>query len=358
MDIIDLHCDTISRLEGELLPAGMKAAGSTLRENTFHIDLQKLRAGGYLLQTFALFIDTMRHPDAFAWYERLLARFYAELAQNADRVGLVTSYAQIEENKRRGRISALLSVEEGAVCGADLSRIAKLYTQGVRMMTLVWNYENVIASPNRLPKIQWETTAEKTGRKRVGSTGAEKTTIRQEMAPETEKGLTAFGHEVVAEMNRLSMLIDVSHMGDAGIRDVLSVSSQPIVASHSNARACCGHVRNLPDELIRGIAKKGGLIGINFCPAFVENRPEPQCRSTIEGLLRHIRHLQNVGGMDCVAIGTDFDGMDGDLEIADASQMQRLVCGMEQAGFSQTAIEKLCYKNALRLLREMLRDTN
>lgn len=330
MDIIDLHCDTISRLEGELLPAGMETASDTLLENAFHIDLQKLQAGGYLLQTFALFIDTLRHEDAFAWYERLLARFHAELAQNTDRIGLVTSYAQIEENKRRGRISALLSVEEGAVCGTDLSRVAKLYAQGVRMMTLVWNYENAIASPNRLPGISCE------------------------MSPETEKGLTAFGYDVVAEMNRLSMLIDVSHMGDAGIRDILSASAQPIVASHSNARACCGHVRNLPDDLIRGIAEKGGLIGINFCPAFVENMPKPQGRCTVDGLLQHIRHLQNVGGIDCVAIGTDFDGMDGDLEIADASQMQRLVHGMEQSGFSQTEIEKVCYQNALRLLREIL----
>lgn len=354
MDIIDLHCDTISRLEGELLPAGMEMTNNTLKENTFHIDLQKMETGGYMLQTFALFVDTMRHPNAFAWYERLLARFYEELAQNKERIGLVTSYAQIEENRRRGRISVLLSVEEGAVCGTDLSRVAKFYAQGVRMMTLVWNYENAIASPNRLPGISWKTGAEKTGKKYARSVGTEKTALRQDMAPETKKGLTAFGYDVVAEMNRLSMLIDVSHMGDAGIRDVLRASAQPIVASHSNARACCGHVRNLPDDLIRGIAEKGGLIGINFCPAFVENVPKAQGRCSVEGLLRHIRHLQNVGGTDCVAIGTDFDGMDGDLEIADASQMQRLVRGMEQAGFSQTAIEKVCYQNALRLFREIL----
>lgn len=334
MKIIDLHCDTICRLEEALADKNAEDGSYTLAKNPFHVDLQKLEAGGYLLQTFALFVDQGAHPDSFAWCKRLLARCKKELEANRQRIGLVTSYQMLAENERAGRLSALLSVEEGDVCGTDLSRVGFLYEQGVRMMTLTWNYPNAIAYPNRMPHYT------------PGAKGFE---------AEQTRGLTAFGREVVREMNRLSMIIDVSHMGDAGIRDVLSLSSQPIIASHSNARAVCPFVRNLPDELIRGIADKGGVIGLNFCPAFLEEKHGEQCVSSVEAMLLHLRHLRKIGGIDCIALGSDFDGIGGELEIKDASMMQRLARAMERDGFTQTEIGKICYQNAKRYLKEMLK---
>ncbi len=327
MKIIDLHCDTISRLE----ESGQE---ETLAGNSFHVDLNKLEEGGYLLQTFAMFVDKARYPDAYGRCRRLLARFEKEMEQNKDRIGPVKTYGSLLKNEAGGRLSALLSIEEGAVCQADISKPGEFYDRGVRMMTLTWNYKNGLAYPNHLPEYERGCAV---------------------MEPDRENGLTETGILFVEEMERLSMIIDLSHLGDKGIQDVLAHTKGPVIASHSNARALCGHVRNLPDDLIRRIADRGGVIGVNFYPAFLCGAcagREPE--SKIDGIISHMKHLVRVGGIGCVALGTDFDGMTGNLEIADASMMQRLPEEMERQGFSHTETEKICYQNARRLLREML----
>ncbi len=327
MKVIDLHCDTISRLE----KAG---PGYALARNPFHIDLEKLRKGDYLLQTFALFVNRGEHEDAFGWCRRLLSRFQEEMEANQESIGQIRTYSQLQENRARNRMSALLSIEEGEVCEGSIKRLGEFYEAGVRMMTLTWNYPNSLASPNHIPGYE----------KGCGV-----------MRADTEDGLTDTGIEFVEEMERLSMMIDVSHLGDRGIFDVLAHTKGPILASHSNARSLCGHVRNLTDEMIRKIASRGGIIGVNFYPPFLEEAAPGACvKGTVDRIIDHIEYLRQTGGGDCVSLGTDFDGMEGELEIRDASCMQLLAEGMIRRGYCQTQIEKVFYRNAEAFLKEML----
>ena len=193
------------------------------------------------------------------------------------------------------------------------------YRLGVRLLTLTWNYPNELGFPNALTECR-------------------------------DKGLTEFGREVVAEMNRLGMLVDVSHLSDQGFYDVAATSSHPFVASHSNARSITGHTRNLTDDMIRILAEKGGVTGLTFARSFLAE--PPNCR--VEDMVRHVKHIYQVGGIDVIAIGSDFDGTKPPLEVANSSEIGKLITGLAKAGFSDEDLEKICYLNAARVIREVL----
>jgi membrane dipeptidase len=166
-----------------------------------------------------------------------------------------------------------------------------------------------------------------------------------------QKGLKAFGKDAVAVMNDIGIIIDVSHLSDGGFWDVVYLTKRPFVASHSNCRAIAPHRRNLSDEMIRALANKGGVMGLNFYGPFL-NADASGKESRIIEMLRHIKHMINVGGSELPAIGTDFDGMDGSFEIGDCSKMQLLFEAMEGEGFTIGQIEKVAYKNAERVIKE------
>ena len=159
----------------------------------------------------------------------------------------------------------------------------------------------------------------------------------------------------VEEMQRLHMLVDVSHLSDAGIWDILRVAKRPFVASHSNARACCPHVRNLTDEMLTAMGEKGCLIGLNYCASFLDTNPDrSQVRSRITDMARHARYIMDKAGEDCLALGSDFDGIDGDLEIAGAQDMPKLAEGLKKEGIPERVVEKIFYGNAVRFFSENL----
>ena len=156
-------------------------------------------------------------------------------------------------------------------------------------------------------------------------------------------------------MERLGIIVDVSHLSDAGFYDVLKYSKKPFVASHSNARAVTNVVRNLTDDMIRKLADKGGVVGINFCSNFVMPTPHTDLTFTyIEDLVKHIKHIKNVGGIDVIALGTDFDGIQSTLEIKDASQAQLLAEALLNNDFTYEEVEKIFYKNTMNLYKELL----
>lgn len=341
MKFIDMHCDTISRLfevgrgvegtgqdeEGRHSENQRERRSEDLRRNEGHLDLERLRAGGCLAQNFALFTDLRRTEDPYGYCKGLGEFFKKEMEQNAGVIRQAVTVADILENERKGRMSAVLTIEEGAVCENDIRILDEFYGMGVRMMTLTWNHENGLAFPNR---IDW-------------------TSGRTE--PETERGLTRRGLEFVERMEELGMVLDVAHLGDAGILQVLDCAKKPFVDSHSNARAISGHARNLTDGMIRGIAERGGVIGINYCPIFLNNA-EPdgdRGRSRVSDIVRHIRHMKNVGGIACVGLGSDWDGIRGVLEIGSPAALYRLEEELERQGFTGEEIEKIFYKNVLRL---------
>lgn len=175
------------------------------------------------------------------------------------------------------------------------------------------------------------------------------------MAPDTEHGLTDTGIAFVEEMERLGMVIDISHLNDAGIWDVFRHTGKPLVASHSNARAIASHPRNLTDHMIRTLAGRGGVMGINYCTAFLRDfGPGEEPVSRISDMVMHMKHIRNIGGIGCIGLGSDFDGISGTLEMRDAGRLPMLADAMEKEGFTASEIEAVFYKNVLRVYKEVL----
>ena len=221
------------------------------------------------------------------------------------------------------------------MCQGELAYLRDFYRLGARMMTLTWNFQNELASPNRIIR-------------------SPEGPVR--FAPDTEHGLTPRGIEFVREMERLGMIIDVSHLGDAGIWDVFRYTTTPFVASHSNARSLASHPRNLTDDMIRALAERGGVAGINFCAAFLrdeEDGKEP-VHSYCRDMVAHMKHMRRTGGIGCIGLGTDFDGITSQVELVDCSGMQMLADEMSRQGFTTGEIEAVFYGNVLRLYKELL----
>ena len=316
--IVDLHCDTIMAL--------YQNRDKCLLENDLQIDLGKLNKGSYLAQVFAMFVF-LKVPNPFKVCNEMLDLFYSELAKNIDKMALALNYNDILENEAKGLVNAILSIEEGGVIEGDISNIEHFYSRGIRMICLNWNFMNGIGHPN--------------------FTMCEKPDFTK---PNTELGLTELGFEVVKKMNELGMIIDVSHLSDKGFWDVYNTSTKPFIASHSNARAICNHTRNLTDEMIVAIAKKGGVIGLNFCTNFINSEATVTKTSDI---VKHALHIIKVGGVDTLAIGTDFDGIGRTTEIDNASEMQQLIIALKEAGLSDFDIDKIAHKNFLRVFKEV-----
>lgn len=337
MKAVDMHCDTVSRLYGKRKKMG--GDGETLFHNSGHVDVEKLKKGDVLLQNFALFVDRGKTKDAFEEAGRMADYYYAELYKNREYIAPVFTFADIEKNKSDGKISALLTVEEGAVCRGSVDLLHRLYGWGVRMMTLTWNYPNEIGYPNL-------------DARHMGQADGEPPFYLQ---PDEKHGLTKNGAELVEEMERIGMMIDVSHLADAGFYDVLALTKKPFAASHSNARTVCPWVRNLTDDMIRKLAERGGVIGLNFCPDFLEEaKPGEENAGTVSAIVRHARHIVDVGGVDCIGLGSDFDGIDGHGELPDCSFLPRLSEALSAAGFTQKEVEKIFSGNVLRFYRELL----
>ncbi len=311
MQIIDLHCDTILHL--------MDQPHSNLYCNDLSVDIEKLKMGNSLAQFFALYIDLAKQQNPLQYCLHMADTFHREIENNSQHIALAQNYQEMCLNQQAGKISAFLTIEEGGALQGRLENLRNFYRLGVRLLTLTWNYPNEIGYPN---------CDEKYGM----------------------QGLTDFGKQVVAEMNHLGMIIDVSHLSDQGFYDVAALSDQPFVASHSNARAIRDHKRNLTDHMIRLLAQKGGVMGINFSGNFLAG----SAWSKVEDMVRHIQHIVKVGGIDVVALGTDFDGIEYNLEIATIGEIDKLVRALSHNGFKTSDIEKFCYKNAMRVIKECL----
>ena len=319
MKFIDMHCDTISSIYLDRMGGEVKK----LRENNGHVDLARLKKGGCLAQNFALFTILKKDPDPNGFARGACRLFKEELAENDDMIRQAVTVEEILRNDRDGRMSGVLTIEEGGICNGSTDVLRDFYREGVRMMTLTWNYENDLAYPNKVDM----------------NTGIS--------MPETEHGLKKKGIEFVELMEEIGMAVDVSHLGDAGFWDVAEIMKKPFAASHSNARAIAGHTRNLTDEMIRTMAERGGVMGINYCPVFLDDR-EDGGTSRISAMVRHIKHIRNVGGIECIGLGSDFDGISGTLEIDSPSAVHLLEEALYRNGFTQTEVEKIFYRNVLR----------
>lgn len=333
--IIDMHCDTIYAIYKQR----RKGREAVLRNNDLSVDLVRMREGGYIGQCFAMFtyLPEIREAgiDPFDYANTLLDILDEELAVNEDLISPALTAQDIEKNHRDGFLSCIRTIEEGAVYKGDLNNIRHFYERGVRKSTLTWNFENELAYPNRAYK--------------------DPVTGNYHVVPETERGLKKAGQDAVQLMEELGMLIDVSHLGDAGILEILDMVDPhtPVIASHSNARAVTAHPRNLTDEMLRGIAEHGGVTGINFCADFLTD--DGQGVSRISDMIAHIQYIRNAAGIDAIGLGTDFDGIDDTLEIRGAGRMQMLADALSLAGFTEGEIEKIFWRNVMRVYEDVLR---
>lgn len=308
--MIDLHCDTIMQLLDH-------PDSGDLYRNTWKIDIEKLQKAHSKVQDFALFINLGDTNDPYGRYEEMRNLCTTQIHLYGEHIQHVLSYQDVESVYKSGKIGALMSIEEGGVLGGDLDKLKQAYQDGVRLITLTWNYPNSLGEPH---------------------------------CGEQHKKLTPKGIEFVEAMQDLGIIVDCSHLNDAGTEQLGDILDVPFIASHSNSREVTAHTRNLPDNLIKLIANKGGVIGLNFAQSFLGTSPV----SRIEDIVKHGLYLINKGGEDVVALGTDFDGIKPDTEIKDASEMYRLYDAFKEAGLSVDQCEKLFWKNADRLLKEIL----
>lgn len=318
MDLIDMHCDTISECYLQ---------GYGLHSNSGHIDLHELERAGALAQFFAIFIpshEAAREANIalspYPLFAEMYQTYLGEIEKNSDRISSAVSYADIVKNKQDGKISSILTIEDGELLEGRLDRLEEVYEKGVRLITLTWNYENCIGFPHSANQSRHK------------------------------KGLKPFGIQVVEKMNEKGMLIDVSHLSEGGFYDVARYSKKPFVASHSCARSLCDSSRNLTDDQLRCIGETGGVAGVNFNASFLR---DGAVYSTIEDIVSHVEYMVNCAGSDSVALGSDFDGIDCELEIDGYGQYAKLISALHEK-FSASVVEKICNKNVLRVLRECL----
>lgn len=316
MNFFDFHCDTLMRLY-ELESQGKHQ--ETLWKNEGHIDMERLIKSHYTAQCFACFLCLEEKPVKVSLYEDALAMadlFYKEVESHKDVVAFAGSYEDYQENKKNGKLSGILTIEEGGILENKLERLEELFEKGIRMITLTWNFENCLGYPNHKYEHQFQ-------------------------------GLKPFGIETLERMDELGIIADVSHLSDGGFEDVYRYGKRPFIATHSNARTIREHNRNLTDDMLRKLAERGGVTGLNFGGNFLQD----DGKSTTQAMMKHLRHMMNVGGREIMVLGTDFDGVEDQLEIDGCQQMNKLVEEMDKAHFTTGEIEAVCYQNAEQFLK-------
>ena len=307
--VFDLHCDTALALLGETV----NEAGS-LRKNELHVDLERAKQYPGFCQCFACFTT----PFMEEWYkksptvifERELVTVQRELSENADLMELAYSAADIEANRAKGKMSAILTIEGPAGFGFDPELLENLHQIGFRISTLGWNEQNVLAGSHR-----------------------------------TGGGLTDLGRAYVKEAQRVGMAIDVSHISDEAFWDILKITEKPIVATHSSSRAVWDSSRNLTDDMFRAIMETGGVAGVNFYEGFVG----AEGKADIDTLCDHIFHFLELDteGMH-IALGGDLDGCDPLVAGFEGVQgYGRLAKRLEERGLNEKLIMNIFWNNAI-----------
>lgn len=316
MKLIDMHCDTIWKL------MDLDKCGD-LMENQCSVSITGMKKAGTMAQFFACFTHVNDHAygydECYQHVFEMIEFMKKQVYMYQEELAFACSYADLISNASKGRISVILTVEEGGILNGRIERLEELYRRGIRLMTPMWNYENCFGYPN-----------------------SRDNSVMQQ-------GLKPFGIEAVRVMGELGMIVDVSHASDGTFRDILTNARGPVVASHSNCRALCNHPRNLTDEMIRELANSGGVAGLNFYGPFLGT----DNASLVEEMTEHILHMIQYGGSSFPSIGTDFDGFDGieGLDIPKVENMERLWDALKKKGVSESQLEKIWNGNALRIIK-------
>ena len=314
MRLIDMHCDTL--IEGWRKPERSFYDGDT------SINLKLLKENGSLLQFFAMYLsrNEMKTMDPYDILKGIYGYYQTQMEKYSDIIKPVYSAQDVLENEKKGLLSSLLTVEDGVFIDGKIERVQEVYDMGVRLITLMWNFENSVGFPCSDD-------------------------------PEAHlKGLKPFGIEVVEKMNELGIIIDVSHMSEGGFYDVARYSKKPFVASHSCARALCNHRRNLTDDQLKTLGNAGGIAGVNFECSFLK---EGSNCATYDQIIEHLLYMKDKAGIDAVGFGSDFDGIEDNGELVNYSGFKTLLERME-GKFTYDEIDKICRGNALRVIKDVI----
>jgi membrane dipeptidase len=347
--VFDGHNDVLLRLWTHARDGADPIAEFRDGTSSGHIDAPRARAGGLAGGLCAIYIPSgdlvFAEPDRNGHYvtplaaplERWpsldIANEMAAIALRLDRAGawkLCRSTSDIRQSMEKGIFAAVMHMEGCEAIGADLAALETFYAMGLRSLGPVWSRNNVFAHgvPFAFP-----------------------------MSPDTGLGLTEAGFELVRECNRLGVLIDLAHITERGFWDVARTSDQPLVASHSNAHALTPVARNLTDKQLDAIRESRGVVGLNYATAMLRDDGRSDAGTPIETMLRHVDHLVERMGIDCVALGSDFDGATIPEDIGDASGNQRLIEALRGAGYGDADLAKLCRENWLRILASAWGET-
>lgn len=323
---IDMHCDTLLR--------GFFKGEQAIYDGEGMQSIKKMTDAGQLAQFYAIFFppspksdeNTSVHPplpEDREFFELLRNQLYSQVKKHSDMVAMAHNYDEIIKNMKAGISSAILTVEDGRMVDGKMKNLQYMYDKGVRAIALTWNSANCFGFPN------------------------------SKDSEIMNKGLTDFGKEAIREMNRLGILVDVSHLSDGGFWDVAKLAKKPFIASHSNARTLTKHTRNLTDDMIRALAEKGGVAGINFGTEFIKRSPDTKF-TKVEDLAAHVVHFISVGGEECVGLGTDFDGVEDTLEINGPEKMDLLFEELKRKGITERVLDKIASGNVLRVINDAM----
>ena len=308
---LDTHCDTpMFFAEG---------ADFRTRDNRIKVDLYKMVDGGVDAATMVAYIP-QRETSPFSYANAQLDRIEEQVNGSEGRMALARTADELRVNKQHGVRSILRAVENGNALEGKIENVAHFAGRGIIYITLVHNGDNDVCDSAK--------------------------------GERTHGGVSAFGREVIGEMNRLGLMVDLSHASEESFYDALDISSTPIVCSHSNCRALCDHPRNLTDEQLRALAKKGGVAHITLYPGFLSATGEPSILNALE----HLNHAVSIMGIEHVGIGTDFDGDGGICGFNDASEAINFTMHLLGKRYSQADIEKIWGGNWLRLMEQIQKE--
>jgi membrane dipeptidase len=321
--VIDAHADTPLRL--------MKGEDICQRSDSGHLDFPRMREGGVKAQFFSIFVYPQAVPESnFARALKIIDSLERSVKSCPDQVEIATTATVVEELHRKGKLAALIGVEGGHAIAGSLDKLRILHERGARYLTLTWSNTNEFADSS-------------------GDAGR-------------WGGLNQLGRLVVAEMNRLGMIVDISHVSDKTFWDVMEVTRKPVIASHSSCRALHDVPRNLSDEMLRAVSRNGGVVCINFYPLFLSPSFRPKKEGTNEAhdvtldiLIDHVDHAIRVAGVDHVGLGSDFDGIDAvPVGMEDVTRMPAITEALLSRGYAPQDIEKVLGLNLLRVMREVI----
>lgn len=325
-----------------------------------HTDIPRLIEGGVDVQFFAVWSDDKKWKSgAFKHANDQIDALEKVLLENPDKIELAKNSDEIERITKEGKIAALIGIEGGNMIEATVGNLEALYQRGARYMTLTWNYD-----------LSWATSA-----------AQESKTTSQE-----GKGLSPLGKDIIRKMNNLGMMVDLSHAGEKTFYDVLNISTKPVLVSHSNAYKLTPHFRNLKDAQLEALKKNGGVVGVNFYSGFLDKNYEKRVKklykkqfrlkgdyslsasaqyeqltaenrhiadAPLSSLLNHIDYLVQKIGIDHVAIGSDYDGIESTPQgLEDVSKFPNLTKALLERGYGSSDLAKIMGLNFLRLLKE------